>query len=389
MSRAEEVPAFQGGEDVKSETPASPAALGDTEAALLCDQARDLAEAGHLERAAARYERVVAQAGPRHRARAALGLAVVRERSGDTAAARRADETAIATEDTEFAPRAAYHLALLCEGEGDAEAAADAWRTVLALGNERYLAVAHHGLARLAESRGDRDAARGHWQRALDAPADPETVAEAARDHAERLLERGAVAEAAEAVSRGLAARETPALRVLLGALHVERAIAEFDAALSDGSGALDPDSAAVAHELLARLLAVRGDAETAERVWHGGLTHRDGEVAALVRARLRRGFLEPDPETAERTGEAESWWDPYLEAAVASDSAPLLAGELFVALSRMHALLAVRQADGAASATELRAALAGALRVGDDYVWGRALHDDLRGRLRRADGSA
>ncbi|HLU98852.1 MAG TPA: tetratricopeptide repeat protein [Thermobifida alba] len=364
------------------DSPASAPTLDDAEAALLCDQARDLAEAGRLDRAAALYERVAQQAGPRRRAQAALGLAVVRELGGDTAAARRADEAAIATADAEFAPRAAYHLALLCEREGDPAGAADAWRAVLDLGGGRHAAAAHHGLARLYEASGDHETAHDHWRRALEASDDPVAVAEAARDRAERLLERGAADEAAEAVARGLAARETPALRALLGAVRVEQAIAEFDAAVAQDSGEDDPASVAVARELLARLLAVRGDAETAERVWHDGLGHRDGRVAALVRARLRRGFPEPDPEAVAQTGETGFWWDPYLEAAVASDSAPLLAGELFAALSRMYALLAV-EAGGTGPAARPPAALAEALRVPDDYVWGAALREDVRARLR------
>ncbi|TDQ53388.1 hypothetical protein [Actinorugispora endophytica] len=369
-------------------TPVSDSAAGDAEAASLCDQARDLAEAGHLERAAAVYERVVAGTAPRHRARAALGLAVVRERAGDAEGARRADETAVATGHPEFAPRAAYHLALLHESAGRAADAADAWSAVLDFGNERYLGAAHHGLARLAEERGDPDAARGHWQQALDAAADPAAVAETARDYAERLLARGAAAEAADVIAQGLRARESPALRVLLGAVHVESAIAEFGAA-ADGADGLDAGTAAVAHELLARLLALRGDPGAAERVWRDGVAHRDAEVAAGVRSRLRRGFLEPDAEAVEQAGGAAEapWWDPYLEAAVAQDSAPMLTGELFVALSRIHGRLAVPYANGRVSAAELRAAVEEALLTPSEYVWGRALHDDFRERLRRASG--
>lgn len=357
-------------------------ALDDDTAASLCDQARDLAEAGHLDRAAELYARVAAQAGPHRSAQAALGLAVVRERGGSTEDARRADEQAIATGDAEFAPRAAYHLALLCEREGDAAAAAEAWQAVLDLGGGRYAAAAHHGLARLHEAHGDHEAALGHWRRALEDSDAPEAVAEAARDLAERLLERGETARAAEAVARGLAVRETPALRLLLGALHVEQAIAEFDAVVAQDAAESDPDSTAAARELLARLLAVRGDAPTAERVWHDGLAHRDARVAALVRARLRRGLPEPADEEAAETGEGGFWWDPYLEAAVASDSTPVLTGELFAALSRICALLEAGQEAGADRAP---AALAEALRVPDDYVWGAALRGDVRERLRRA----
>lgn len=361
---------------MQSSRPASPPRLDDPAAATLCSQARDLAEAGHADRAAELYERVVADAGPRYRAQAALGLAVVRDHLGDTAGARQADETAIAAADPEFSPRAAYHLALLCEKEGDSDAAARAWQTVVEFGNQRYLGAAHHGLARLAEARGDDETARSHWQYALNA-ADPQTVADAARDYARRLLERGAAAEAAEVLARGLAAHDTPDLRLLLGAVRVEQAIAEFDTALAQQPA--DPHDTAVARELLARLLAVRGDSAIAERVWYDGLTHDDPQTAAEVRARLRRGFLTPDPDVAAETGEATFWWDPYLEAAVASDTTPMLAGELFAALSRIYALLA--QADGPARAD---AALAAALQVVDDYVWGAALRDDVHAQTGR-----
>src|SRR5690606_8648675 len=130
---------------------------------------------------------------------------------------------------------------------------------------------------------------------------------------------------------------------------------------------------------LLARLHNERGNTATAESGWYDGLTHDGPQTAAEVRARLRRGFLTPDPDVAAETGEATFWWDPYLEAAVASDTTPMLAGELFAALSRIYALLA--QADGPARAD---AALAAALQVVDDDVWGAALRDDVHSQTGR-----
>lgn len=363
-----------------TEMSGTPASAADGSAfATLCDQARDLAEAGYLERALAIYERVVTEADGRYRAQAALGLAVVCEQRGDTEAARRADEEAIATGDPRFAPRAAYHLAVLNEGEGLADAAADAWRRLLGFGDERYLGAAHHGLARLAEGRGDFDTAREHWRQAL--AADPKAAAETARDYAERLLARGAVAEAADVVELGLRARESSALRLLLGAIHVERAIAEFAVAARGGPDGREPEAAAAAHELLARLLALRGDPGTAEQVWQEGVAHRDAEVAAGVRARLRRGFLAAD----EGEGEPVPWWTPYLEAAVAQDSTPMLTGELFLALTRLHTRLAAPYASGRPSVEQVSAAVEEVLLIPGEYVWGRALEEDAGERLRRA----
>ncbi|MFD0777053.1 hypothetical protein ACFQZ2_24220, partial [Streptomonospora algeriensis] len=60
----------------------------------LLDQARDLAENGHLNRAAQVYERVVDSGPQRCLAQAALGLAVVRHDMGEVAAARSAAGTA-------------------------------------------------------------------------------------------------------------------------------------------------------------------------------------------------------------------------------------------------------------------------------------------------------
>ncbi|WP_017539150.1 hypothetical protein [Nocardiopsis halophila] len=379
----------------------SPAdAAGDESAfADLCDQARDLAHNGHFARAAQLYEKVLHGGSREHRAAAALGLAVARHSAGQVPEGREAARAAIETGHPEYAPRAAYHLALSCEEEGLLADAEQAWTAVLDSGHAGYAPAAHHGLARAAEARGDTDVARGHWERALagtsEAPSD-DTVPDAAQDYAERLLARGETERAEAVVQRGLEAGEHPGLRMLLGAVHVERAIEQFgivvDAAAPGRpadeapSGGLPAPAAATAYELLARLLAVRGDQESAAQVWDEGTRHTDRDVADGVRSRLRRGFLEPDPE-AEGADEAQ-WWEPYLEAAEAEGSTPMLAGELFAALGAVHARAALPVVEGETRVAELRAALEEAVRTPSEFMWGRALHDDFRERLRRAAGS-
>ncbi|KIH98877.1 hypothetical protein LP52_10605 [Streptomonospora alba] len=378
------------------------AAGDEPEFANLLDQARDLAENGHLNRAAQVYERVVEGGSRRYLPQAALGLAVVRHDMGEVAAAQSAARTAIHTGHPEFAPRAAYHLALSLEAEGDDGQARAAWDEVLESGNNRYRPAAHYGLARLAEERGDTEAAEGHWEQVLQSGS-AEVVPEAAHDYAARLLAQGRADDAAEVIHRGLEPGEHAGLRLLLGAVHVEHAIgafgavvgeaqAEADADTAESTRAVAPEVAGGAVELLARLLAVRGDSETAERVWADGLAHRDPATADEVRARLRRGFLAPDPELAEQGEEQpdgeEGWWEPYVEAAAAQNSAPMLTGELFVALNQMYTHLALPLAQGEGDPAELRRALEEAVRTPGQYVWGRALHDDFRERLRLAAGS-
>ncbi|WP_106581486.1 tetratricopeptide repeat protein [Murinocardiopsis flavida] len=385
-------------------TAGAPVPEAEQEFADLCEQGRDLAENGHLQKAAQVYERVIEGGSQRHRARAALGLAVVRFDLGEVKASREADRRAIDTGHAEFAPRAAYHLAVGHEAAGEAAEAAAAWREVLGFDNPRYHPAAHYGLARAAEERGDDEAAREHWDRVVGAdaaePGGPEAavVAEAARDRAERLLARGEVDAAEEVAARGLRAAEDPALRVVLGAVYVERAIAEFGAAAAasepepEGPSAappVDPAVAGAAFELLARLLSVRGDPESAAKAWEDGLGNADPGIAGEVRARVRRGFLAPeDTEDAEEGGEsAAPWWDPYIEAAVAQESTPMLTGELFAALDRIYTQLAVPHAGNESRASALRTVLAEAVLTPSEYVWGRALHDDFRERLRRASG--
>ncbi len=367
-------------------------------AAELCDQARDLAESGHLKRAAKLYQQAVAaNPHPRVQARALLGLAVAEDQRGDLAAAREAARRALATGDSRYAPRAAYHLALSLEQDGDHAEADRVWRRLLDLGGSDYTAVAHYGLARSAEGRGDTGGAEDHWEAALALPSDPgslgrlhaATVVDASRDLAERLLGRGLPGAAAAAVERGLSVADDPGLRLLRAAVHLEHAIADVgavvdpDAASEDaeetGTGAA-PGTFAAAVELLAGLLALRGDPAAAERVWRLGLGDRDPDTAGEVRWRLRRAFA-----ASEEDG--EPWWDPYLEEAAATASAPALAGELFAVVTQMHALLALPVAEGEARPAALRSAMEQALRTPSELVWGPGVHADFRRRLSEAMG--
>ncbi|TQN31795.1 hypothetical protein FHX37_1716 [Haloactinospora alba] len=372
-----------------------PSTANEAELANLCEQARDLAENGHLKRAAYVYEQVLDQGSPTYRPRAALGLAVVRHDLGDVRAARGADRMAIETGDPEFAARAAYHLALSHEADGAGEEASEAWQELLALGNDRYVPAAHHGLARISEERGDPAEAREYWSRAL---AEPPTrlVAEAAHDYAGRLLDRGEVDGAEAAIRTGLEAGEHPGLRLLLGAVYMERAIGEFGAVTAEtepgpeGGTTAPPETTGAAVELLARLLEVRGDPEESQRVWEYGMAHGDSATAEEVRSRLRRGFLAldaspPEEAQAEETHEVTAWWDPYVEAAASEGTSAMLAGELFLALDQMYTRIAGPVAAGEERAAELRQVAEEAVRVPSSYVWGRALHDDFRERLRRA----
>ncbi|MFC9087401.1 tetratricopeptide repeat protein [Nocardiopsis dassonvillei] len=372
-------------------------------AAELCDQAQDLAGSGHLKRAAKLYQQAVAaNPHPRVQARALLGLAVVEDQRGDPAAAREAARRALATGDPRYAPRAAYHLALSLEQDGDHDEADRVWRRLLDLGGADYTAVAHYGLARSAEGRGDTGGAEEHWEAALALPPDPgslgrlhaATVVDASRDLAERLLGRGLPGAAAAAVERGLSVADDPGLRLLRAAAHLEHAIADVgaivdpdpDAASEDAEApGAAPGTFAAAVELLAGLLALRGDPGAAERVWRLGLGDRDPDAAGQVRQRLRRGFAAPEEDGEGGTGEA--WWDPYLEEAAATASAPALAGELFAVVTQMHALLALPVAEGEARPAALRAAMEQALRTPSGLVWGPGVHADFRRRLSEAMG--
>ncbi|NYH54685.1 tetratricopeptide (TPR) repeat protein [Nocardiopsis arvandica] len=369
---------------------AEPAAPSGRDASGLCDQAQDLAENGHLARAAKLYRQAVAaNPHPHVQARALLGLAVVEDQRGDPPAAREAARRALATGDSRYAPRAAHHLALSLEQDGEAAEAEHVWRRLLDLGGPAHTAVAHYGLARAAEERGDTDGAEEHWEAALTLPPDPDavsrlhaaTVADASRDLAGRLLGRGLPGAAAAAVERGLSVVDDPGLRLLRAAAHLEHAIADAGAVV-DSEGGTGETAAAV--ELLAGLLALRGDPAAAERAWRLGLGGRDQDTAEEVRRRLRRGFATPE----EEGGEAGlPWWEPYLEEAVATASAPALAGELFAVITRMHALLAVPVVEGESRPGALRTAMEQAVRTPSELVWGPGVHADFRRRLSEATG--
>ncbi|WP_304454491.1 tetratricopeptide repeat protein [Nocardiopsis sp. YSL2] len=371
------------------------------DAAALCDQAQDLAENGHLKRSAKLYEQAVAaNPHPAVQARALLGLAVVQDRRGDAPASRAAARRALATGDSRYAPRAAYHLALSLEQDGEPAEAARVWERLLDLGGPGYAAIARYGLARAAEARGDSAGAQEDWERALTLPSGPEpisrlhaeTVVEASRDLAGRLLERGMPGAAAAAVERGLAVADDPGLRLLRAAAHLEHAIGDLGAVVEpsghDREGpAAEPGVSGAAVELLAGLLALRGEPEAAERAWQAGLADRDPETADAVRRRLRRAIAPPAEEDEGSEEAAEPWWDRYLEEAVATSSAPVLAGELFAVVTQMHALLAVPVAEGESRPAVLRAAMEEALRTPSQLVWGADVHADFRRRLRAAMG--
>ncbi|WP_067602761.1 tetratricopeptide repeat protein [Nocardiopsis listeri] len=372
--------------------------IGGGDAADLCDQARDLAENGHLKRAAKLYQRAVAaDPRPRVRARALLGLAVVQDQRGDLAAAREAARRALSTGDSRYAPRAAYHLALSLEQEGSHGEAARVWERLLGLGGAAYGAVARYGLAREAELRGEHTEAEEHWEAALELPPEGEpmsrlhatTVQDAARDLAGRLLDRGRVEDASVAVERGLAVGDDPGLRLLRSATHLERAIADVAAVADPGTAdeRAHPQArtSGAAVELLAGLLALRGEPDEAARAWRTGLESPDAQTAEEVRWRLRRSFAQAGDEDGEEA--AEPWWEGYLEEAVATSSASMLAGELFATVTRMHALLAVPVVEGESRPAALRAAMEQALRTPSELVWGSDVHADFRRRLAEAMG--
>ncbi len=365
----------------------------------LCDQAQDLAENGHLKRAAKLYQRAVAaNPPPRVQARALLGLAVVQDQRGDPAASREAARRALSTGDTRYAPRAAYHLALSLEQEGAHGEAVRIWHRLLDLGGPAYAAVAHYGLAREAELRGEEDEAEEHWETALELPPGDAaisrlhaaTVVEAARDLAGRLLERGRPDAAAVAVERGLSVGDDPGLRMLRAATYLERAIADVGSVVDTGpadgdSGSRpEPRTSGAAVELLAGLLSLKGESDAAEQVWRAGLDSRDRNTADAVRGRLRSPFAHPPQDGGEQP---EPWWEVYLEEAVATSSAPALAGELFAVVTQMHALLAVPVVEGESRPAALRAAMETALRTPSELVWGSSVHADFRRRLSAAMG--
>lgn len=358
------------------------------QAAGMCERARRFAEDGESDRAAALFGEVLALGDTPLRARAALGLAVVLDDSGDVAGAREADRAAIATGDPEYGARAAYHLALTHERAGERDEAEPAWRVVVDFDNPAYLPPAHLALARLADDAGDFDRARGHWEDTV-ATGDREYGPLAAHDLAQRLLERGEPARAQRILTAGLklidrasAPHAHSRLAVALGIACLDQAIGAFGAALGAAGEPADPEVGPLATELLARTLPLRGRDGEAREAWRRGLT--DPSVAAQVRARLRREFGADDGDEP-----GELWWEPLLEQSVAEGSLPALAGEAFGALDHMYALLAVRYASEPADRRpgESHEVVGQAVRVPSDYAWGPLLHESFAERLRLAMG--
>ncbi|MFD8559221.1 hypothetical protein ACWDOR_09480 [Streptosporangium canum] len=250
------------------------------------DTARKLAESGDLEGAATIFARLAADPAEPDRAQAAVGLAVVLQERGDAPGARTAARTALATGHPEFAAQAACLLAQSFEQEDLLDQARGAWQAALGAGNPAYVPLAHMALARLAAGQQEAEEAL----RAALATADPEIASRAAQALAELLLEDGEAGEAAEALLTALSVpdvADVPRLRALLGIAHLEMACAEFAGAIEEGG---DAETAALAIELLARTLPLRGRDEDAERVWRYGLDSADERLAEDVRLRLNRG---------------------------------------------------------------------------------------------------
>ena len=166
-----------------------------------------------------------------------------------------------------------------------------------------------------------------------------------------------------------------------LGIARLEQAVAAF----REAAGSDDAEVRPLAVELLARLLPLRDRDDEAAQVWRRGLEDPDPEVAAAVRARLRRkaGGTADDGAVA-----PPSWWDGFLESAVCHGTLPLLAGELFGVIDLMYAVLAVPYARGGGRARELRDAVAEVVRLPGGYAWGADLQESFRGRLREAMGA-
>ncbi|MCW2900658.1 MAG: Tetratricopeptide 4 [Streptosporangiaceae bacterium] len=355
-----------------------------------CEEARRLAEAGDLERAARLFEEVLALGDVPQRAQAALGLAVVLGDSGDLDGARAADWAAIETGDEEYGPRAAYHLALGHERAGERDAARRAWEVVAGFGNPAYLPPAFLALARLADDDDDHAAAREWWERAIDT-GDEEYAPVAAHDLARRLLEQGEsaraqriLAAALRLVDRAAAPYAYARLAAAIGIAHLDQAIGAFGAVLEVDGG--EPEVAALATELLARTLPLRGRGEEALEVWRRGLA--DPPLAEQVRARLRRD-LPAEDQDGEAGGDGTVWWEPHVESAICASALPALTGEVFAALDDVYALVAMRYAEGAGDLpAEAHELLGRAVRVPSDFAWGRALHDSFAERLRSATGS-
>ncbi|MEV0166789.1 tetratricopeptide repeat protein [Nonomuraea fuscirosea] len=256
------------------------------------DTARRLAEEGDLDAAADILSRLAADPEEPDRAQAAVGLAVVLEQRGDVERARAAARTALATGHPEYAAQAACHLAQGFEREGRADQARAAWQAVLGVGTAAYVPLAHLALARLAVEAGHLEEAGDELRAAVRAgvaSGDDKMGAHAAQRLAELMLEHGEPGPAAEVLLEALEfapADEVPGLRVQLGIAHLELACAEFAESVEGGA---DPRTGALAIELLARTLPLRGRDDDAGRVWTYGLEHEDETLAAEVRLRYQR----------------------------------------------------------------------------------------------------
>ncbi|MGW4801576.1 tetratricopeptide repeat protein [Nonomuraea sp. NPDC004297] len=257
------------------------------------DTARRLAEGGDLDAAARILDELVADPDGPDRAQAAVGLAVVLQQLGDVEAARAAARTALATGHPEYAAQAACHLAQGFEREGRDDQARAAWQAVLGVGTAAYTPLAHLALARLAAGQENLEEAEKELRAAVEAgvaAGDERIGAHAAQRLAELMLEHGEPGAAAEVLLDALdfaPEDEVPALRVQLGIAHLELACAEFAESVEGGA---DPRTTALAIELLARTLPLRGRDEDAVRVWSYGLEHADETLAAEVRLRHGRG---------------------------------------------------------------------------------------------------
>src|SRR6266566_1288577 len=197
-----------------------------------------------------------------------------------------------------------------------------------------------------------------------------------------RLLQDGEAARAAEVFALALerAGADHPGRGQLLGGLGIarlEQALAAFAEAAECGDASVRP----LAVELLARGLPLRDRDSDAAMAWQRGVSDRDPEVAAAVRARLRRG-MGMDGQSA-----PEFWWDGFMEAAVCHGTLPALANELFGALDQLYALVAVPYARQARE-RELWQAVTEAVRVPGAYAWGPGLQESFRERLRDAIGA-
>ncbi|ETK37584.1 hypothetical protein [Microbispora sp. ATCC PTA-5024] len=150
---------------------------------------------------------------------------------------------------------------------------------------------------RLAET-GDLDAAAAAFAEIAEEEGPDRTEAGAglsvvAERMAARLLDDGEPGQAADVLLEALsveAVADAARLRVLLGIAHLEMACAEFAGAVEEGRWEEgDAETGALAIELLARTLPLRGRDDDAETVWRYGLDHPDRILAEQVRLRLGR----------------------------------------------------------------------------------------------------